>query len=187
MMILQTERMVLRPFKESDAADVYEYAKDERIGPIAGWPPHTSIAQSKEIINTIFAQDGVFAITLKENDIAIGLISLILGAKSNFPITDSEGEISYWIGVPFWGRGLVPEAIREVVRYGFEDLRLVNIWSGYYDGNAKSKIAQEKCGFHEHHIEELKENSFLNDVRIEHISRMTRDEWTMANYGKVSF
>ncbi|MDR2282015.1 MAG: GNAT family N-acetyltransferase [Sphingobacterium sp.] len=186
-MILTTERLTLRPFRESDAADVYEYAKDDRVGPIAGWPPHTSIAESQEVINTIFAQDGVFAITLGEEDRAIGLISLILGAKSNFPITESEGEISYWLGVPFWGKGIMPEAIREVVRYGFEDLRLVHIWSGFYDGNAKSKIAQEKCGFYEHHIEEHKENTFMNDVRIEHISRMTRDEWTMANYGKVSF
>ena len=186
-MILETERLILRPFKETDAADLYHYAKDANVGPIAGWPPHTSVEQSREIINTIFAQAGVFAIALKEDNIAIGMIGLILGKSSNFPITEAEGEISYWIGVPFWGRGLMPEAIRAVVRHGFEDLRLVNIWSGYYEGNAKSQIAQEKCGFRYHHTEEGSHNAFLNEVRKEHISRLTRDDWTMANYGKVSF
>ncbi|MFA4870107.1 MAG: GNAT family N-acetyltransferase [Pedobacter sp.] len=186
-MMLETERLILRPFRDADAEALYECAKDERVGPIAGWPPHKSVEQSKEIIETIFMQEGVFAITLKEDDIAIGMISLILGEKSNFPITESEGEISYWLGVPFWGKGIMPEAIKEVVRYGFEGLRLVNIWSGYYDGNAKSKIAQEKCGFHHHHVEEACVNELMNDIRIEHISRMTRDEWTMAVHGKVSF
>lgn len=186
-MILKTERLILRPFRETDAADVYNYAKDERVGPIAGWPPHTSIEQSKEIINTIFAQNGVLAITLKEDDIAIGMVSLILGEKSNFPITEVEAEISYWIGVPFWGKGIMPEAIREVVRFGFEDLRLVNIWSGYYDGNIKSQIAQEKCGFRHHHVEEASQSVFIDEIRKEHISRLTKDEWTMATYGTVSF
>ncbi|WP_454880359.1 GNAT family N-acetyltransferase [Sphingobacterium detergens] len=186
-MILETERLILRPFRDADAADLFKYAKDERVGPIAGWPPHKSVEESSEVIKNIFSQDGVFAITLKEDDIAIGMISLILGEKSNFPITESEGEISYWLGVPFWGKGIMPEAIGEVVRYGFEDLRLVNIWSGYYEGNAKSKIAQEKCGFHHHHVEEASANELMNDIRTEHISRMTRDEWTMAVHGKVSF
>jgi len=186
-MILETERLILRPFRDADAEDLYEYAKDDRVGPIAGWPPHKSVEQSREIIKTIFMQDGVFAITLKEDDTVIGMISLILGEKSNFPITKSEGEISYWLGVPFWGKGIVPEAIGEVVRYGFEDLRLVNIWSGYYDGNAKSKIAQEKCGFRYHHKEEDSVNDLMNDIRTEHISRMTRDEWTMTVHGKISF
>lgn len=166
---------------------MYEYAKDDRVGPIAGWPAHKSVKESRDVIKNIFTQEGVFAIALKEDNVAIGMISLILGQKSNFPITESEGEISYWLGVPFWGKGIVPEAIKEVVRYGFEDLRLVNIWSGYYDGNAKSKIAQEKWGFHHHHIEEESVNEFMNDICTEHISRMTRDKWTMAINGKVSF
>lgn len=185
-MILETERLILRPFSEADAEDVYKYAKDDRIGPIAGWPPHKSVEESREIIKTIFKQDGVFAIALKEDNIAIGMIGLIIGDKSNFPITQSEGEISYWLGFPFWGKGIVPEAIREVVRYGFEDLRLVHIWSGYYSENENSKIAQEKCDFHQHHIEKS-EPDLMGEVRIEHISRMTRDEWTIANFGKVGF
>ena len=100
-MILETERLTLRPWKTSDAESLYRYARDERVGFPAGWPPHGSVADSKEIIRTVFSQDGVFAVTLKGQDTAIGCIGLIRGAASNLPISDNEGEISYWIGVPF--------------------------------------------------------------------------------------
>lgn len=176
-MTLETERLILRPWRETDAESLYEYAKDSRIGPIAGWPPHTSIAESADIIKTVFAQKGVYAVTLKENDIAIGCIGLITGSRSNFPINDNEGEVSYWIGVPYWGKGLIPEAIREVLRYGFEDLHLTDIWCGYFDGNEKSKRAQEKCGFRHHHTEIDKPNALLNNVCTEHVSRITKEEW----------
>ena len=76
----------------------------------------------------------------------------------------------------------MPEATREVLRYGFEELKLTDIWSGYYDGNIKSKTAQEKCGFKYHHSEENSYNEFLDEVRTEHISLLTRGEWlTLAN------
>ena len=72
-MNLKTERIVLRPWRETDAETLYEYAKDERVGPIAGWPVHRSVEESREVIRTVFAQEGVFAVTLKEDNRAIGV------------------------------------------------------------------------------------------------------------------
>ena len=69
-MILETERLTLRPWKTSDAESLYRYARDERVGFPAGWPPHGSVADSKEIIRTVFSQDGVFAVTLKGQEAA---------------------------------------------------------------------------------------------------------------------
>lgn len=183
-MILKTERLILRPYREADIKDLFNYAKDERVGPIAGWPPHTNIEESTEIFRKIFAQEVVFVVALRENDIAIGLIGLICGANSNFPICKEEAEISYWIGVPFWGKGLITEAIHEITRYGFEDLRLINIWSGYFDGNERSKRAQEKCGYRYHHTEENNFYPLINDVRTEHINRLTKEEWTAFTASK---
>ncbi len=180
-MILKTERLVMRPWRESDAEDLYNYAKDERVGPIAGWPPHKSVEESREIIRIVFAQDGVFAVTIQGDDRAIGCIGLIRGAASNFPIGEDEGEVSYWIGVPFWGKGYIPEAIREIVRYGFDDLNLTTLWCGYVDGNQQSKRAQEKCGFRHHRTEKEKFFEFTNDLRTEHVSRITREEWVALN------
>ena len=123
-MQLTTERLILRPWAETDAEDLYRYAKDDRVGPIAGWPPHSSVDNSAEIIRTVFSAPETYAVCLKEDNRAIGSIGLMIGARSDKEIPDTEGEIGYWIGVPFWGKGLIPEATQELIRHGFEDLKL---------------------------------------------------------------
>ena len=105
-MQLTTERLILRPWVETDAEDLCRYAKDDRVGPIAGWPPHSSVDNSAEIIRTVFSAPETYAVCLKEDNRAIGSIGLLIGARSDKEIPDTEGEIGYWIGVPFWGKGL---------------------------------------------------------------------------------
>ena len=176
-MILETERLRLRPWKESDAEDLYLYAKDERIGPVAGWRPHTSAQNSREIIREVLSAPQTYAVCLKEDDRAIGSIGLMIGKRSNIGLPDTEGEIGYWIGVPFWGQGLIPEAVREMIRYAFENLRLQSLWCGYFDGNEKSRRVQEKCGFRYHHTDKDIYWALTDDVRTEHIARLTKEEW----------
>ena len=55
-MILETERLILRPWCESDADDLYTYASDPEVGPPAWWPPHTSVENSREIIRTVLSK-----------------------------------------------------------------------------------------------------------------------------------
>ena len=129
-MTLETERLILRPWEESDAEDLYRYASHPDVGPIAGWPVHTSVEDSREIIRGVLSEPETYAVVLKEEGRPVGSIGLMLGKASNIGIPDTEGEIGYWIGVPYWGRGLIPEATREIRRYGFEDLGLQNLWSG---------------------------------------------------------
>lgn len=176
-MILETERLILRPFEESDAEDVYEYAKDDRVGPIAGWPAHTSVENSREIIKNVLMVDETYAICLKDNRKAIGAVGLMTGESANIKIGDNEGEIGYWLGVPFWGQGIMPEAVCELVRHAFVDLKLINLWCGYFDGNEKSKRCQEKCGFTYHHTNMNIHWALMNDVRTEHITLLTREQW----------
>lgn len=169
--------MILRPWLADDAPALYEYASDERVGQPAGWPPHRSPKESEEVIRDIFSADGIFAVTLRGNDKAIGCIGIVRGAASNFPLPDDEGELSYWIGVPFWGRGLIPEAALEMLRYGFEDMGLKAVWCGYFDGNGQSLRVQQKCGFNHHHTDRDKFFEQTQDIRTEHVTRLTRDEW----------
>ncbi|WP_274370517.1 GNAT family N-acetyltransferase [Morganella morganii] len=176
-MTLETERMILRPWAETDAADLYDVAKDDRVGPIAGWPPHSCVEESADVIRTVFNLDEVYATELKASGQAVGCIGILIGENSNFDISQREGEIAYWIGVPYWGQGLIPEAVREVMRHAFETLELDALWCGYFENNEQSHRAQAKCGFRHHHTEENKFNQFLNDYRTEHISRITREEW----------
>ena len=175
-MELKTERLVMRSWKESDAENLYEYAKDPNVGPIAGWPVHTSVENSRQIIRDVLSAEETYAVCLKEDGKAIGSIGLMVGVASNLNIPDTEGEIGYWIGVPFWGRGLIPEAVNELLRHGFEDLKLDKIWCGYFEGNTKSKRVQEKCGFVYHHTNKDIEWKLMGDVRTEHITCMSRGD-----------
>jgi RimJ/RimL family protein N-acetyltransferase len=176
-MPLNTQRLLLRPWQDADAADLYEYAKDTRVGPIAGWPPHTSVQNSAEIIRTVFNHPEVYAVELKENRRAVGCVGILIGSHSNFEISEREGEIAYWIGVPYWGKGLIPEAVREVMRHAFETLHLEALWCGYFADNTQSCSVQSKCGFRAHHTEENRYHALFDDYRTEHISRITYQQW----------
>lgn len=176
-MKLTTERLLLRPWNESDAESLYEYAKDPEVGPIAGWPVHTSVENSREIIREVLSAEETYAVCLKENGKAVGSIGLMVGIASNLNLSDTEGEIGYWIGVPFWGQGLIPEAVKELLRHGFEDLKLEKIWCGYFEGNEKSKRVQEKCGFTYHHTNRDIYWKLMDDVRTEHVTCMSREDW----------
>lgn len=177
MNILETKRLILRPWQESDAADLYEYAKDPRVGPIAGWPSHTSVEDSRNVIVSALSAPNTFAVVLKETNQPIGCIGLMVGKQSNLGILDNEGEIGYWLGVPYWGQGLIPEATQEIIRYGFEDLQLTKLWCGYFEGNDKSRRVQEKCGFQYHHTNKDVEWKLLNTIVTEHVTCLSKENW----------
>ena len=173
-MILQTKRLILRPWSENDAEELYKYASDPEVGPPAGWPPHTSAYNSREIIRTVLSAPETYAVCLKENGKPIGSVGL---HRNDLAEKDDEYELGYWIGKPFWGQGLIPEASRELLRYAFEDLGMNRIWCGYYDGNEKSRRVQEKLGFVFHHTTEGLEVKLLNEIRTGHSSLMTKERW----------
>ena len=183
-MILETERLILRPWREddritdagriSDAEDLYTYASDPEVGPSAGWPPHTSVENSREIIRAVLSAPETYAVCLKENGKPIGSIGF---HRNDLAQADDEYELGYWIGKPYWGQGLIPEASREMLRYAFEDLSMSRIWCGYYDGNEKSRRVQEKLGFVYQCKTEGIEVSLLGEIRTGHSNLMTKERW----------
>ena len=92
-------------------------------------------------------------------------------------MTEQEGELSYWIGVPYWGKGLIPEAAREIIRHAFQDLKLDQLWSGYIDGNVNSRIVQEKCGFRHHHTLAAQDFELINQQHDLHLSHLSQAQW----------
>lgn len=148
---MQTEHLYLRPWDLSDAKDLYKYAKDPDIGPSAGWPPITSIKQAEQIIDYILTSWGFFALVLKDTQEVIGCINILIGEASNFDIPDTEGELGFWIGKPFWGCGYITEAVDAMLTYAFKELDLPKVWCGYFSDNIRSKRLQEKCGFQYSH------------------------------------
>ena len=173
-MPLETNRLILRLWRESDAEECYKYAKDPRIGSMCGWPTHTSIEDSRRIIREVLSVPETYAVVLKETKLPIGSIDLHYRGLAEKP---NEAELGYWIGVPYWGRGFASEAAFELLRHAFEDLDLRCVWCGYYAGNERSKRVQEKLGFRYQRTIENVCVSQMNETRKEYVSCLTKEEW----------
>ena len=147
---LETERLILRPFEQSDLADFFEYASVEGVGEMAGWKHHESIAKTQEILDLFIKEDKTFAIVYKDNNKVIGSLGVEkYGMEDAF--TEFKGylgrEIGYVLSKDYWGMGIMPEAVKAVISYLFDVLDLDFLTCGYFDFNHQSKRVQEKCGF----------------------------------------
>lgn len=144
MVTLETERLLLSPWKRKDAAALYDYAKNPNVGPHAGWKPHASIKESKIIIRTIFRPNQVWAIRDKETGTAIGTIGF---EPDKYRPGVKSRELGYSLSEEYWGKGLMTEAAQEVIRYGFDVLKLDLICICTGPENQRSQSVIRKCGF----------------------------------------
>ncbi len=179
--MLVTERLILRPWNEDDAQDLFQYASDPEIGPPAGWKPHTSVEESREIIKSVLCGAEDYAVCLKPDNRAIGAAALKLKGCTDLTDREDECELGFWIAKPFWGQGLIPEASRELLRRAFEDLGMNKVWCAYYDGNEKSKRAQEKIGFKYHHTSYDVDVPMLKEKRTGHVNCLTKADWNIIS------
>jgi len=143
----KTDRLLLRNWKLSDSQDLYEYGKSDLVGPNAGWPPHKSENESKEIIEMFIRDDDVLAIELKSENKVIGGIGLHNKIPDESLKDLNQREIGYVLNPKYWGNGYIPEAVNGLLKMGFEELQLDLIWCGHFEDNIKSKRVNEKCGF----------------------------------------
>ena len=146
-MTLQTDRLTLRPWREDDAEALYRCASDPEVGPRAGWPPHRSVAESLEVIRTLFNSDHIWAIELKETGEPVGCMGYYLYGESNIPIGEQDAEVGYWVARPCWNRGICTEALRRLIDYCFHEKGFDTLWCDYFPENPASGRVMEKCGF----------------------------------------
>ena len=147
MQVLETKRLILRLWRESDAEALFKYASDPDVGPRAGWPPHKSVEESLEIIRTVFSGEGMWAVELKETSEVIGSIGYLPASSSNLDIGEDQCEIGYWIAKPYWNQGICTEALQAVIDYCFNVKGFSVLWSDYFPDNPASGRVMEKCGF----------------------------------------
>ena len=174
---METERLILRPWEITDAEECFRYARDPRVGPMAGWPAHQSPAESRRIIRDVLAVPETYAIVWKETGLPIGTVGL--NRPTLIASGDREAELGYWLGVPWWGRGIMPEAAGRLLRRAFEDLGLERVWCCYYEGNEKSKRVQEKLGFRYVRTDENVPVPLLGERRTDVVNCMTKEDWTV--------
>ena len=138
---IQTERLLLRPWEESDAAVLFQYARDPRVGTMCGWKPHESEDESLQVIRSILTADYTYAVTLEGEP--IGTVSL---QPTKNPACIGHMELGYWLGAPHWGNGYIPEAAAALLETGFH-LGAREIWCAHYAENHNSHRVIKKLGF----------------------------------------
>ena len=154
---IETERLILRHWRQSDLADFYEYASVDGVGQMAGWLPHESMETSQRILDLFIREKKTFALEYKETGKVIGSLGLEpREPDASIPEELTGREIGYVLSKDYWGRGLMPEAVNAVVNYCFAQLSFDYLTCGHFLRNAQSRRVIEKCGF-----------SYLKDIDFE--------------------
>lgn len=144
---LTTGRLLLRPWRMEDAQDMFEYARDKRVGPAAGWAVHKDLDETRGFLECFIQEADTYAIELQDKGKVIGSIGLHKRIPDLKLAALRQREIGYVLNPSYWGRGYMPEAVKRLLEYGFEELELDLIWCGHYDFNHNSRRVIEKCGF----------------------------------------
>lgn len=149
-LMIETERLILRPFRQSDLQDFYEYASVEGVGEMAGWVHHETMEKTQEILNGFIAEDKTFAIVFRDNGKVIGSLGIEKYGREEV-LTEFEGykgrELGFVLSKDYWGKGIMAEAVDTVIHYLFDELDFDFLICGHYDFNSQSRRVQEKCGF----------------------------------------
>lgn len=187
---LETERLLLREPRMSDAEDMYEYAKSPNVGPNAGWKPHENIEETREILQKLFidknTDDEIGAearfIELKETGKVIGSIAI---TRKNQLRDNIEGqvELGYALSEKHWGSGIMSEAVQRILEYCFLEKKLQAVTIRHLDINERSKKVIERANFK---FEGIMRYAMQRDdgVHDMHIYSMLRREYLVRNAAK---
>lgn len=144
---METERFLLRRWKQSDAEMLFQLASDPEVGPRAGWAPHQNVEESREVIARYFDNEQTWAIEWKSTGEVVGCIGYLVNGQSNIDIGEKDAELGYWIGKPYWNKGICTEALKLIIDYCFHVKNIPTLWCDYFIDNPASGRVMGKCGF----------------------------------------
>lgn len=172
---LVTDRLVLRPWREEDLEDFFEYARVDGVGQMAGWLPHKDMDESRKILSHFISGKHVFA--LEHQGKVIGSLGIEQYDEAHYPeLSALRGrEIGYVLARDYWGQGLMPEAVGAVIRYLFEREKLDLIIVGHFVRNGRSRRVIEKCGFRYNKTVPYETRYDTVETSMEYI--LTKEEW----------
>lgn len=158
--MLETERLILRNFRESDLEDFIELTSNKKVCEMCNWPyfvdreilKYSLIAQTDKPLH--------FAIVLKQENKVVGAIELLKCEE------ETTKEIAFMLNEKFWGKGIMTEALSLIVDYAFNDLNIETLIGGYFEGNERSFNVQEKVGFKKAEGREKHSNKNLIRLKI---------------------
>ena len=144
---METDRILLRHWRDDDAETLFKWASDPDVGPRAGWPPNKSVEESLEIIRTVFNNDSNWAIVLKATGEVIGAIGYGPSCECELPARENEPLCGYWIAKPYWNQGICTEALKLMLDHIRKITDIKSLISGHFVDNPASGKVMEKCGF----------------------------------------
>lgn len=148
--LLETNRLYLRQFKEEDLDDFYDYAKVNGVGEMAGWLHHEDLETTRKVLKHFINGKNVFAIVFKKNAKVIGSIGIHESDDSTplkFELKHFRRNMGYILSRDYWGAGIMPEAAAKVIEYCFTKTKTTMITCGHFTENKQSKRVIEKLGF----------------------------------------
>lgn len=147
--VIDTPRLVLRAWRESDLEDFFAYASVPGVGEMAGWPHHETMDTTREILKSFMDGKATFALVERQSSQVIGS----LGLHTSWANDDDRyrhlhtKEIGYVLAKEHWGKGLMPEAVQAVIADCFANRDVEALTCGHFLKNSQSKRVIEKCGF----------------------------------------
>lgn len=175
---IETERLILRKFKDEDALDMYNnWASDSEVTKYLSWPAHSSVVITKQIIRMWIdsynnKEHYQWAIELKETGEVIGNISLLEINNS-----DENCEVGYCIGKAFWNKGVVTEAFSKIIKFAFSEIGFQRIAGRHEVDNLSSGRLMEKCNLiYEGTLRKISRDNSSNLVNCKYYS-ILKDEY----------
>lgn len=189
--MIETERLLLRHIKYEDIDDVFEYAQDEDTGPRAGWPPHKTIEDTKQVMNMWLDpnhHEEVFGLVYKPDNKVIGTMGVVhlnKHLKDNDNVFANKlienGKSVYEVGVTlskaYWSKGLVTEALSTMLDHLFENLGADVVLTLHYEANIGSKRVQEKNNMKVLGAYQRKKKWYNTDCTTMVVRGKTREDW----------
>lgn len=142
-MVLETQKILLRPFKETDLEDLYEYSSQSEVCKMAGWKPHTAIDESRQVLNNNIKNPNIFAIEYKENLKVIGYLAIHKDSEND---REDTKELGFALNQNYQRRGIMTEVVHKILDYLFSG-GIQHVYACCFQENIPSKKLIEKCGF----------------------------------------
>lgn len=176
--VLRTERLILRPWRQEDLDDFYEYAKVDGVGQVAGWLPHESKDVTQSILDSFITHKKTFALEYEGK--VIGSLGIENYKEEEFPELDGfhGRSIGYVLNRNYWGHGLMPEAVRAVQQYLFEEAGFDFLVVSHYVWNGQSRRVIQKCGFR--YLKTIQLNTRYGTTEDTLVYLLKKEEWKHA-------
>lgn len=141
---LRTDRLRLRRMEKCDLYDVFKYTSDPEVPKYLLWEPHSSLEETRRYlarVSRLYRRARFYDWGVEHEGRIIGTVGF-----TSFDIRNDKGEIGYVISRDFWHRGIASEAVRAVLKFGFESLLLNRIEARFLPENEGSLRVAQSCG-----------------------------------------